>query len=117
MVGKIRELVEHVNRSRIKNNGMITVHAVHVSADETVVDMMYALRFTDGRGDFIDFSTLRIRNVYNGYIPTIYALEEVEDQMYGAVLDCLMDFCTYKYPKYRESGKLDDLYMNIREGK
>lgn len=114
MVKKVTDFIGMAN-SQLKNNEAIIVRDLRILADDISVDIGLFLRFINSRGEFIDFSSLRIRNVYNGNIPTIHVLEEVEDQMYEALFDCIMKFLTEKYPVYLKSGKLDDLYMNIQE--
>lgn len=114
MVRKMTDIVDMAN-SRLKSNEVITVRDLRVLVDGISVDIGLYLRFINSRGEFIDFSSLRIRNVYNGSIPAIYVLEEVENQMYKTLFDCMIKFLTEKYPVYLKSGKLDDLYMNIQE--
>ena len=91
-----------------------TYPEVIVNADNTAVDVFCKFAFTPKDSeDKFEFGTIRIRN--SGKVALNAILSDIDKNFYICYTKFIMDFALKYFPKYKETGNLEDLDMRLKE--
>ena len=112
---KLHNIIYALNEN-ISEYGTVssTYPEVIVNADNTAVDVLCKFAFTPkGTEDKVEIGTVRIRN--SGKVSLNALLYDIDKNFYICYTKFIMDFALKHFPKYKESGNLNDLDMRLIE--
>lgn len=112
---KLHNIIYALNEN-ISEYGTVssTYPEVIVNTDNTAVDVLCKFAFTPkGTEDKVEIGTVRIRN--SGKVSLNALLYNIDKNFYICYTKFIMDFALKHFPKYKESGNLNDLDMRLIE--